>query len=258
MITKTKSGDGKVHATIEAQRAELTDIFTGAADDNPWTIETVVNIIMCKSERFKDILSTTKETETKETESIIETHRKMVLRLKKPGDFILASLTSWDCDLIHMAGCLPGEAAELYDAIQTDPTTLTEELGDYAFYLVACRNLFDINNWTGLVGGSNARGNAIELMRLGGHFWDVVKRIVIYCKAIDVPDSKYDNQTLIKVAQNLLDQMEQRFNAILTYYGYTLEEILKANYEKLANVDTGRYSSGTYSDQQAQDRKDKA
>ncbi len=195
-----------------------------------------------------------------EKQNIIEKHNAMVARLKKPGDSILSTLSPWDCDLLHMAGCLPGEASELYDAISAnDNPELLEELGDYAFYLVAVRSLFQINEWSGKVGPAyRPTIHAIELMRLGGHFWDAVKRIVIYRKPMDIPDAKFNHQTLLKVAEETLEQMEQRFNAILTYFNYNLEEILEANYEKLANADTGRYSQGTYSDQQAQDRKDKA
>lgn len=182
----------------------------------------------------------------------------MVLHLKKPGVDIRSSISPWDCDLAHMAGCLPGEAAELYDAILSNPHELIEELGDYAFYLVACRNLFGVNTWTGHVYGlGSVNTHAIELMRLGGHLWDVVKRTVIYRKDANMPDNKYEDQTLTKVARNLLDQMEQRFNAILTFYGYSLEDVLEANYWKLTDANTGRYSQGTYSNQQAQDRKDK-
>lgn len=199
------------------------------------------------------------------SKEIIQKHKDMVLRLAKPGEKILASLTPWDCDLTHMAGCLPGEASELYDAILADLSQssaanageLTEELGDYAFYLVKCSAIFG-REWHGRVHHASAPvANCIELMRLGGHFWDVAKRATIYRKPIDVPDSKYDQKTLTAVGVEYLDQMEERFNAIFTYYNMTLDEVLEGNYTKLADVDKGRFSSGSYSDQQAQDRKDK-
>jgi hypothetical protein len=194
-----------------------------------------------------------------ETENTIDKHRKMVLRLGKPGEAILNSLTPFDCNLTHMGGCLMGEASELYDSITDAPSgELLEELGDFAFYLVAVRAIYK-QNWNGIVGPvANPVTNAVELMRLGGHFWDVVKRIVIYRKYQTVPDSKYEGQSIVQVSISLLDQMELRFNAIITHYDYTLDEVLEANWDKLANTDTGRYSSGSYSDQQAQDRKDKA
>lgn len=194
----------------------------------------------------------------KRNEDIIKKHHDMVLRLKKPGQKILESLTAWDCDFMHMAGCLPGEASELYDEIENNSTDLIEELGDFAFYLVACRAILKTGAWTGETGGQTSpHRNSVQLMRLGGHFWDVVKRAVVYRKPIDKPDSKYQGRTLEAVAKEYLDQMEQCFGAILTYYSYTLDEILEANYHKLADADTGRYSSGSYSDKEAQERKDK-
>lgn len=186
----------------------------------------------------------------------------MVLRLKKPGQAILDSLTPHDCDLIHMAGCLPGEAAELWDAVEQNSVELVEELGDFAFYLVATRHLFGFFEWTGVKAvGTRSHAqplfHATEIMRLSGHLWDVVKRIVIYRKSPLVPDSKYQDRTLGEVAIELLDQIEHRFNGLLAHYGYQLDAILEANYEKLAGVDKGRYASGSYSDAQAQDRRDK-
>lgn len=203
----------------------------------------------------------------KQDTDTIKKHREMVLRLAKPGAAILESLTPWDCDLIHMAGCPGGEAAELYDAVIADLASgsasnnevdLLEELGDYAFYLVKCRAIFEMTEWHGLVSHvQSPTNNCIELMRLGGHFWDVAKRVVIYRKPIDISDPKYDGQFLRDVALNFLGKMEQHFNALITYYNFTLDEVLDANWTKLASADKGRFSSGSYSDEQAQARKDK-
>ncbi len=196
-------------------------------------------------------------------EQSIETkHRDMVLRLKKPGEEIQQSLTAWDCDFMHMAGCLPGEAAELYDGITDKEDEILEELGDFAFYLVACRSLLGEKWTTQAFAGKAATTsdpvkNSIQLMAISGHFWDVVKRIVIYRKPMGDPDKKYSGMPLGAVGADLLDEMERRFNSILTYCNYTLDEVLEANYTKLADADKGRYASGSYSDQQAQDRQDK-
>lgn len=197
-------------------------------------------------------------------ESIITKHKEMVLRLAKPGGDILKSMTPATADLVHMGGCLMGEASELFDAVQEADTTsenLLEELGDFAFYLVKVRSIFlheADTLWTGDGAGKNSTHlNAIELMRLGGHFWDVVKRIVVYQKDMDKPDSKYEGRTLRAVAVDLLDHMEQRFNALLRIYGFPLNDVLEANWVKLADADTGRFASGAYSDAQAQDRRDK-
>lgn len=198
---------------------------------------------------------------------IINTHRQMVLRLAKPGEAILKSLNDnpkgpMHCHLTHMAGCIPGEAAELYDAIcdglsdkSDDPV---EELGDFAFYLAALQSLFSLE-WTGKAKEPSLApaDHCVELMRIGGHLWDVVKRIVVYQKDAGLADAKYDGRTLFEVAQDLLRDLETEFGAIVTLYDLTLEEVLEANWTKLADSGKGRYSSGAYSDQQAQDRKDK-
>jgi hypothetical protein len=196
--------------------------------------------------------------------NIIATHNAMVLRLGKPGEAILKTLTPWDCNLTHMGGCLMGEAAELYDAILLDiqkgrtgdSHDLIEELGDFAFYLVAVRAIFR-KNWTGEAGGiASPVANGVQLMIVGGHFWDVIKRIVVYRKDPLAPDSKYGNVPLATVAAGMLNQMEQHFGAILNHYGFTLDEVLEANWTKLADADKGRYGS-SYSDEKAQDRRDK-
>lgn len=197
-------------------------------------------------------------------ETTIEKHKSMVLRLAKPGEAILESLTPLDCDFVHMGGCLGGEAAELFDAVlvhlnSPSPGTdnLLEELGDFAFYLVKCSTFFS-RDWHGRVSQITAPTvNCVELMRLGGHYWDVVKRVTVYRKPIDKPDSKHGGKTLTSVAVSLLDQMEERFNALVTFYNFDLETVLEANYQKLADADKGRFSSGTYSDAQAQNRQDK-
>lgn len=193
-------------------------------------------------------------------ENTVEKHKAMVLRLAKPGADILKSMTPAMADLVHMGGCLMGEASELFDAVQDEKVNsddLMEELGDFAFYLVKVRAIFDAT-WHGQASGtSSAYRNTVELMRLGGHFWDLVKRIVVYGKNPAAPDSKYDGRAMNIVAVEMMDQMEQRFNALLLHFGYSLDEILEANYVKLADADKGRYASGAYSDAEAQDRRDK-
>lgn len=188
------------------------------------------------------------------------------MRLKKPGQAILDSLKAWDCDLIHMAGCLPGEASELWDSVDTNSIELLEELGDFAFYLVATRNLFGVfgsDGWNRTkpngVRDDHTRAivHATDLLRLSGHLWDVVKRAVIYRKPFDMADKKYAGMSLREAGSNLLDQIECSYNALLHHYGYKLEDVLEANWEKLASADKGRYASGSYSDEQAQARRDK-
>ncbi len=187
-------------------------------------------------------------------DNIIDEHKAMVLRLKKPGEKIKSELTAADCDLIHMAACLPGEGSELYEAVANDLTLedITEELGDFEFYWTACMSL--------IVGGErqtftipededpalDTKDATVQLMVLGGKFWDEVKRLTIYRKELDFPK-----------AYTLLRHMEIQLAYLRRKYSLTLEAVLEANWTKLADKDKGRYREGTYSDQQAQARLDK-
>lgn len=192
-----------------------------------------------------------------------EEHKSMVLRLKKPGQDILSSLTPEDCDLLHMSICLPGEASELYDAVGdiASREELLEELGDFVFYYVALRVIFGMDVWTGYDAGYAEKVPPqkllAEIMRESGHLVDPVKRIVIYRKPWDVPDKKFNGKTLKQVAQEHLHKVEGLITSLLRVYEIELQEVLDENWNKLADADKGRYASGTYTDQQAQDRRDK-
>jgi phosphoribosyl-ATP pyrophosphohydrolase len=80
-------------------------------------------------------------------ENIIEKHRLMTVRLAKPGASILQTLTASDCHLIHMGGCLMGEASELFEALieETEVGQLKEELGDAQFYVAVCLDIFGLS-----------------------------------------------------------------------------------------------------------------
>lgn len=78
----------------------------------------------------------------------ITTHPELVAALVKPGEQILRELTPSDCNLIHMAVGLAGEASgELLDAIKAhviyrkplNMQNIIEELGDIEFYLEGLR-----------------------------------------------------------------------------------------------------------------------
>lgn len=189
-------------------------------------------------------------------ENIIDEHKQMVLRLKKPGEVIRQTMTATDCDLVHMGGCLMGEASELYEAMTSKESTandILEELGDFEFYWVACAELLGLNRQNPNlqeeesfdVPESTSKA-AVRLMVLGGQFWDVVKRNVVYRK----PMEKQKAILILRETEELLAYIEIK-------YKFTLEQVLQANYTKLADKDKGRYASGTYSDEQAQARRDK-
>jgi len=185
--------------------------------------------------------------------------------LEKPGADILATLNPEKCSLIHVGPCLFGEAVELLDALETvdDKSiidVMREELGDFEFYLVANFRHWNMERREIRTfmpeRGMTVHKRIVELMKLGGMYWDVVKRAAIYRKPIDVPDPKFNNETLTTCAQKLLRAMEVHVRHLENEYGLSLEEVLEANYIKLADADKGRFKDG-YSDQAAQDRADK-
>lgn len=109
-----------------------------------------------------------------------------VAGILKPGSEILKQLTPEDCNLIHMAMLVTGEAGELCDAI---------------------------------------------------------KKPTIYRKTINLENVKEE-----------MGDLEFALQAIRTHFGWTREEILAGNVEKLSK----RYPSGRYSNEQAINRADKA
>lgn len=188
-------------------------------------------------------------------ENIIDQHKEMVLRLKKPGEVIRQTMSSADCDLVHMGGCLMGEAGELYEAIIAPESTsndILEELGDFEFYWVACAHLIGIKRTNPNEDEdefdmpSSTSKASVRLMVLGAQFWDVVKRQVVYRKPLE-----------LEKAVKILRETEQLLAYLEVKFGFNLEQVLQANYTKLADKDKGRYASGTYSDEQAQARRDK-
>lgn len=189
---------------------------------------------------------------------IIHQHKEMVLRLGKPGAAILATLTPEDCNLVHMGGCLMGEAAELYEACWTnmhpDKNHIIEEFGDFEFYMVACKSAIGIErgtaDWVNAQVESHqvavAEPHLIQLMVLGGNFWDVVKRVTVYRKPIEQAR-----------AEDILRKMEVHLHCLYSFYDLRMEDVLQANFTKLADKDKGRYREGSYSDAAAQARRDK-
>lgn len=74
-------------------------------------------------------------------------HAVMVATLVKPGADILAGMTPFSVNLLHMAVGISGEAGELIDAIKKnaiygkplDLVNVMEELGDLEFYMEGLR-----------------------------------------------------------------------------------------------------------------------
>lgn len=209
------------------------------------------------------------------TNTIKEQHKEMALRLAKPGQAILDTLTAWDCHLTHMGGCLMGEAAELHESARgmimgwksAGSDGFVEELGDYEFYHVVCCAIFEMDA-THAAEPSNAfvvtkdcptwelrLHNCVGLMEIGGHFWDTVKRIVVYRKDWLLADKKFEGKSLKQVGMDQLMGMRWFLNNIYATIPETREEVLRANIQKL---DGARYKTGAYSDAQAIERADKS
>jgi len=76
-------------------------------------------------------------------------HADMVAALVKPGQDIKDSITPEECDLLHMAVGVAGEAGELLDAVKKhiiyrkplDMVNMKEELGDLEFYMERIRQI---------------------------------------------------------------------------------------------------------------------
>ena len=80
-------------------------------------------------------------------------YREMVARLAKSGVEINSSLTDENCEMLHMALGIAGEAGELVDAIKKhvfynktlDMDNVVEELGDLEFYLEGMRQCIGVH-----------------------------------------------------------------------------------------------------------------
>lgn len=187
-------------------------------------------------------------------ETIQQKHKEMVLRLAKPGKDVLAELTPFDCDLVHMGGCLMGEAVELYEA--SDDDNHLEELGDCEYYLVKCLDLFGLTYDCLKFPEAPYLTIAHHRERLliaGGQFWDVVKRVTVYRKGLFEPEKSYGGATIQFRAEYLLAEFAFNLDCIYKALGLTRDQVLQANLDKLSK----RYGSGKYSNDQAVARADK-
>lgn len=181
------------------------------------------------------------------------THSEMVRTLKKDGDEIVLGLNGDRADLWHMATGVAGETTELLDAVfvvdAINRENLVEELGDLEFFLEGIRQI------TGIERNPNATADgmpletgwlahyAVQAAILGGHVLDVVKRHAVYAKALDLAELEANMSTL-----------DSMMDAVRRMQGVTREETLEANIDKLGV----RYEQFKYSDEQAQNRRDKA
>lgn len=185
------------------------------------------------------------------------THPQLVAALvKKPQD-ILDTLSIYTVDLWHGATGVAGESGELLEAILFPPSegidvvNLREELGDLFFYMEQIVQRSGIVlDWDAL--HEQARNNIISpdaaiqhaasIAVHGSQVLDTVKKAALYNKALDV-----------ELLTNQLSALAVSMLTLGLMFGLSRGECLNANIIKLSK----RYSSLSYSDQQAQDRADK-
>jgi len=175
----------------------------------------------------------------------VETHSKLVRRLKKDPDSIISDLTTGDMDAIHMCLGIAGETGEVNEILAQKAMNLpnftkelTIELGDLEFYLEGLRQTIIINR---------ADVDPNEVTRLGlmykatwlsvltGRLIDKVKKKTVFNKEL----------TLLQVKVALHD-VDVCLAGIYDKCDITREEALAGNVHKL----TGRYPDG-YSDEAA-------
>lgn len=168
----------------------------------------------------------------------------MVRALVKPGAAIVDSLTPEKAHLLHMAVGISGEIAELEGCLAApafDFGNLVEELGDLEFYLEGLRlGVAEVQRRVPDQLPADARSH---LVVHGGAALDAVKKHVVYNKPLEVD-----------LLQTALDDIEASLAVIRATYDVSREEVLAGNQAKLAV----RYRKGSYSDQQAVARADKA
>lgn len=202
-------------------------------------------------------------------------YNKMVSDLAKPPAAIIASMTETRVNILHAMLGINDELLEMYEAIEEkDMDNLLEELGDCLFYLemlgmelgITVEDIkYELDNFT--IPDAAAYST---IRSFAGDAVTFAKRIGVYCK-------EYNNTTLkgfyVRIHM-LLKEVGKTFtneirNSFENLYGSTLGDenvrtisafrlIQEANMQKLLLGDTARYKSGTYSDEQANARADKA
>lgn len=180
-------------------------------------------------------------------------YSQFVAALAKPGQAIVDSMTAEKAHMLHMAVGIAGEAGELLAAVidnahfgtELDRTNMIEELGDVEFYL---EGLSQAVGLTPAVFNAPLRlirreVHASVLSVIAADLLDLVKKHVIYGKPLD------------KASINAkMTGLSYELTCLQATISVSREEVIAANKSKLGV----RYSSGSYSDKQAQERADKA
>lgn len=180
-------------------------------------------------------------------------YAEFVAALAKPGAAIVASMTAEKAHMLHMAIGIAGEAGELLSAIAAhahlkaplDRVNVIEELGDVEFYAEGLRQGAELNIPVVKtpVRALGMEVHAALLSVAAADVLDQVKKHVIYNKAV-----------LRSAIEAQMAALTYQMACLRHILGVSQEEVILANKQKLG----ARYSSGSYSDQQAQARADKA
>lgn len=176
-----------------------------------------------------------------------------VKRLAKAGAAILASLTEDGCHLVHMAMGIAGELMEIKSAIdENDRKGLIEELGDFEFYIQGSYQGLGVPQPVVLAADPyvNVDKFYTALNTATETYFYLSKKQTIYAKPIE-------HSVLVEKLNGIIQVLENFYAG--NSFGITRQEVLDSNRVKLDGdeVSTGRYSSGTYSDEQAVARADK-
>ena len=184
--------------------------------------------------------------------------REMVRRLSKDGYEISTSIDGIKAHTWHMATGISGECSELLECACTfestglfDMENATEELGDIYFYLTGLVNVHvDLkikhNPFNEFSGSEGILSVFSKIAIAGGGILDAVKKHCIYEKDMDY-----------KVMQANIDMLILAMYKAYYIMGISHKEVVDANIHKLIGGDNARYATGTYSNEQAQDRADK-
>lgn len=181
---------------------------------------------------------------------------KMVADLIKPADVLLGGLQPKGMALIHSGLGIAGELGELSPTLKRlihdggdDETreNLLEESGDFLFYVIDLRRIFDFNLRPSLVGLTlSPEYDPVEAV---GRIVDTVKRIAIY-------NTAEEKLNLGRVELDLAD-LELWLDHEMNCAGVGgIEEAMTAVLWKLREGPNARYPDG-YSDEAAQARRDK-
>ncbi|WP_370242831.1 hypothetical protein [Marisediminitalea sp.] len=182
--------------------------------------------------------------------AVMQQQNEMVAALAKPGEAIVESLTPAKAHLLHMAVGMIGELIEMHDA--SDRENAVEEAGDFEFY------------FTGFMQGINAteeelRETEVEIghtnfLSTVGVLLDLTKKFTVYNKDVD---RDLFVQQLVRVGYFMDNVYVQTAEQQSNTDPITREEAIRHNINKLWTGENARYSSGSYSDEQAQARADK-